>query len=132
MRTFKFSNGNKLNSLYKVTLPCVITDIEVSIVSDVVDFDILLLLSKDSMKRVGTCLNFENNSVMMFKRKFHWDEHHLDITASLLPNHYQTKVRSNTYFSLRKSLLRTSQNKLKLQQSYIDNLVILVVRNYVI
>ena len=69
VRTFKFSDGNKLNSLYKVTLRCVIADIEVSIVTDVVDSDITLPLSKDSMKRAGTCLNFENDSFTMFKKK---------------------------------------------------------------
>ena len=69
VKTFKFGDGNKLNSLYKVTLPCVIPDIEVSIITDVVDSDIALLLSKDSMKRAGTCLNFENDSITMFKKK---------------------------------------------------------------
>ena len=58
-----------LNSLYKVILPCVIADIEVSIVTNVVDSDIPLLLSKESMKRAGTCLNFENDSITMFKKK---------------------------------------------------------------
>ena len=43
VRTLKFSDGNKLNSLYKVTLPCVIADIEVSIITDVVDADIPLI-----------------------------------------------------------------------------------------
>ena len=69
MRTFKFSDGNKLNSLYKVILPCVITDIEVSIITDVVDSDIPLLLSEDAMKRAGTCPNFEDDRVMMLKKK---------------------------------------------------------------
>ena len=88
MRTFKFSDGNKLNSLYKVTLSCIITDIEVSIVTDVVDADIPLLLSKDSMKRARICLNFENDSIMMFKKKIplrctsSW-HHHIPITKSL-------------------------------------------------
>ena len=41
----------KLNSLYQVILPCVIGDIEVSIITDVVNSDIPLLLSKDAMKR---------------------------------------------------------------------------------
>ena len=67
VRTFKFGNGNK--KLYKVTLPCVIADIKVSIVTDVVDSDIPLLLSKDSMKRARTCLDFENDSITMFKKK---------------------------------------------------------------
>ena len=69
MRTYKFGDGNKLNSLYKVILPCVITDIEVSIITDVVDYDIPLLLSKDAMKRAGTCFNFEDDSVTMLKKK---------------------------------------------------------------
>ena len=69
VRTFKFGNGNKVNSLYKVILPCVIADIEVSIITDVVNSDIPLLLSKDTMKRAGTCLSFEDDTVMMLKKK---------------------------------------------------------------
>ena len=69
VRTFKFGDGNKLNSLYKVILPCVIADIEVSIITDVVNSDIPLLLNKDAMKRAGTCLNFDNDTVMMLKKK---------------------------------------------------------------
>ena len=69
MRTFKFGDGNKLNSLYKVILPCVIADIEVSIITDVVNSDIPLLLSKDAMKRAGTCLNFEDDTVIILKKK---------------------------------------------------------------
>ena len=69
VRTFKFGDGNKLNSLYKVILPCVIADIEVSIITDVVNSDISLLLSKDVIKRAGTCLNFEDDTVMMLKKK---------------------------------------------------------------
>ena len=69
VRTFKFGDGNKLNSLYKVILPCVIADIEVSIITDVVNSDIPLLLSKDAMKKAGTCLNFEDDTVTMLKKK---------------------------------------------------------------
>ena len=50
-------------------LPCVITDIEVSIITDVVNSDIPLLFSKDAMKRAGTCLNFKDDTVTMLKRK---------------------------------------------------------------
>ena len=71
VRTFKFGDGNKLNSLYKGILPCVVADIEVSIITDVVNSDILLLLSKNAMKRAGTCLNFEDDTVTMLKKKFH-------------------------------------------------------------
>ena len=50
-------------------LPCVITDIEVSFITHVVDSDIPLLLSKDAMKRAGTCLSFEDDTVTMLKKK---------------------------------------------------------------
>ena len=69
VRTFKFGDGNKLNSLYKVILPYVIADIEVSIFTDVVNSDIPLLLNKDAMKRAETCLNFEDDTVTMLKKK---------------------------------------------------------------
>ena len=69
MRTYRFGDGNKLNSLYKVILPCVIADTEVSIITGAVDYDIPLLLHKDAMKRAGTCLNFEDDSVTMLKKK---------------------------------------------------------------
>ena len=68
VRTFKFGDGNKLNSLYKVILSCVIADIEVSIITDVVNSDIPFLLSKDAMKRAGTCLTFEDDTVTMLKK----------------------------------------------------------------
>ena len=58
VRTFKFGDGNKLNSHYKVVLLCIITDIEVSIITDVVNSDIPLLLSKYTMKRAGTLPQF--------------------------------------------------------------------------
>ena len=69
VRTFKFGDGNKLNSLYKVILPCVIADIEVNIITHGVDSDIPLLLNKDAMKRAGTCLSFKDDTVMMLKKK---------------------------------------------------------------
>ena len=124
MRTFKFSDGNKLNSLYEVTLPCVITDIKISIVIDVVDSDIPLLLSKDSMKRTRICLNYENDRITMFKKKIllrctSSGYYHIPI-SKLLPDKSKFK-----------HILFIKEIK-KLQQSYIDNLVILVVRNYVI
>ena len=86
VRTFKFGDGNKLNSLYKVILPCVVADI--SIITDVVDSDIPLLLSKDAMKRAGTCLNFEDDNV---KKKENSIEMH--IVWTLLHSCYQTSTR---------------------------------------
>ena len=85
VRTFKFDDGNKLNSLYKVILPCVIADIEVSIITDVVNSDIPLLWSKDAMKRAGTCLNFEDDTVTMLKNE---NSIKLHIVWTLLHSYY--------------------------------------------
>ena len=82
VRTFKFGDGNKLDSLYKVILPCIITD--------VVNSDILLLLSNDTMKRAGTCLNFEDNTVTMLKKE---NSIELHIIWTLLHFYYQTSTR---------------------------------------
>ena len=68
-RTYKFGDGMKLQSLCNVTLPCVIDGIRVDIITDVVDSDIPLLLSKAAMKRAKTHLNFENDTVVMLGRK---------------------------------------------------------------
>ena len=90
VRTFKFGDGNKLNSLYKVILTCVITDIEVSIITDVVNSDIPLLLSKDAMKRAGICLNFEDDTVTMLKKE---NSIKLHIIWTLLHSYYQISTR---------------------------------------
>ena len=83
--------------------------------------------AKIPWKEPGLISTLRMTALWCLKRKFHWEAHRLDITTSRSPNLYQTKVSSNTYFSLKKSL-RTSQKKLKLQRNYIDNLVILVVK----
>ena len=131
VRTFKFGDENKLNSLYEVILPCVITDIEVSIITDVVNSDIPLLLSKDAMKKAGTCLNFEDDTVTMLKKKIPLSctssgHYYIPITKPL-PNKHKSK-----HIPLIKEISsKNTAEKLKLQQSYIDNLVILVARNCV-
>ena len=129
VRTFKFGDGNKLNSLYKVILPCVIADIEVSIITDVVNSDIPLLLSKDALKRAGTCLNFEDDTVTMLKKKIPLSctssGHYYIIITKPLPDKRKFK-----YIPCIKEISsKNMAKKLKLQQSYIDNLVILILRN---
>ena len=94
VRTLKISDGNKLNSLYKITLPRVIVDIEVSIVTYDIPLWYSTSLEQRLQERAGTCLNFENDSVMMFKK----NSIKMDIVASLSPNLYWTKVNSNILF----------------------------------
>ena len=68
-KCFKFGDGLKVKSLKKVTLPCVIAKMNVEIISDVVDADIPLLLSKTAMKRARMTLNFNNDTAEMFGKR---------------------------------------------------------------
>ena len=55
---FKFGDGRKVQSIMKVTIPAKISNTDVSIVTDLVNDDILLLLSKEAMKKVNTQIDF--------------------------------------------------------------------------
>ena len=68
-RNFRFGDGERLQSLHNVTLPCNIAGIEVDIITDVVKSDIPLLLSKAAMKRARTHLDFETDTVTMLGRR---------------------------------------------------------------
>ena len=50
-KVFKFGSGNKLASVKRVVLPCIVAGFHVDINTDIVDADILLLLSKSAMKK---------------------------------------------------------------------------------
>ena len=60
---FKFGDGKKVVSLKQARIPAVIGNVETSISTDIVDSDIPLLLSRSSMKRAGTELNFKDDTV---------------------------------------------------------------------
>ena len=66
--SFKFGNGSRLPSQFRVTLPCVIAGKSVSIVTDVVDSEIPLLLSKSAMKKAKTNLNLDDTVTMFGKQ----------------------------------------------------------------
>ena len=68
-KTFKFRDGVKLKPLKMVILPCVTMKMDVEIISDVVDDDITLLLSKKAMKRSQKFLNFNDDTVERFGKK---------------------------------------------------------------
>ena len=56
--TFTFGDGTTIKSVKKLTLPCWIAGIRATLSTDVVDCNIPLLLSKQSMKKAKMCLNF--------------------------------------------------------------------------
>ena len=68
-RTFRFGTGQKLPSLKRVVLPCMIAGIRVDINADIVDADIPLLLSKEAMKKANTVMDFKNYTICILGRK---------------------------------------------------------------
>ena len=66
--TFTFGDGITVKSRKKLTLPCMIGGVKGKVVTDVVQCDIPLLLSKKSMKSVGMILNFKEDTVKIGSR----------------------------------------------------------------
>ena len=68
-KTFKFGDGAKVKSIKQVMLPCVVAGVDVYIVTDVVEAEIPLLLSRGAMKKAGTSINFNNDTAVMLGKK---------------------------------------------------------------
>ena len=66
---FKFGDGKRKPSLKRVLIPCVLADKNVVISTDIVECNIPLLLSKESMKRAGMVVNTKNDTVLVFGRR---------------------------------------------------------------
>ena len=62
-KTFTFGNGVAVASMKRVTIPCFVAGLRSEIITDVVDCDIPLLLSKDAMKRANMVLRFRDDTV---------------------------------------------------------------------
>lgn len=67
--TFKFGSQERFKSLFRVKIPAKIGNKEISIVTDVIDSTIPLLLSKDAMKKADTSINFKDDTVVMLGEK---------------------------------------------------------------
>lgn len=63
---FKFGDNKIVQSTKIVTFPVVIGNIKASVTADVIDYDIPLLLSKESMKRGNTKIDFSSDKVIIF------------------------------------------------------------------
>ena len=61
--TFRFGDGKRVKSQKCVSLPATIGSMDITINADIVDNDIPLLLSRDSMKKANMNLDFENDTV---------------------------------------------------------------------
>ena len=65
-KSFRFGNGDKVKSYMKATIPAQIGDTHCTIETEVVDIDLPLLLSKDSLRRAEAVLDMSNDKATMF------------------------------------------------------------------
>ena len=64
-KSFTFGDGVMVTSVKRVTLPCFIGKKRATVVTDVVNCNIPLLMSKTSMKRAKMSINFETDSAII-------------------------------------------------------------------
>ena len=66
---FRFGKGGSVKSTGMVKLPIQLGDKKVSLMVDIVKVNVPLLLSKESMKKANTVLDFNNDTAEMFNQK---------------------------------------------------------------
>ena len=68
-KVFRFGDGKCYEATRKVTIPAMIGDTEVHIETQVVNCDLPLLLSKNSMQKARTKIDFQKNKAIMFDKE---------------------------------------------------------------
>ena len=66
MTKFRFRSGDVIESLKRTVIPAEISAKRVSIVTDVIDYEIPLLFSKDAMKKAQTIIDYTKSTVSIF------------------------------------------------------------------
>ena len=66
---FKFGDGKRMHSMKCAIIPCVLAGKNIKIRTDIVDCNIPLLLSKESMKKAGMVIDTNTDTVMVFGKK---------------------------------------------------------------
>jgi hypothetical protein len=88
-RGFKFGDGKVVTATKRVSIPAKIGSTRCRIDVEVVDVDIPLLLSKDSLKKARASLDIEHDKVVMFEELIN-----VDFTSS---GHYCINILDKSY-----------------------------------
>ena len=72
-RIFKFGDGKVVSAYERVTIPATIGSQKGVIECEVIDKNLPLLLSKDSMKKAGVTVNFVEDTATIIGEKIHSD-----------------------------------------------------------
>lgn len=86
---FKFGDNKMIKSLKLVKFPVIIAGVPATITTDVVKYDIPLLLSKEAMKKANTKIDFKQDKVIIFGKEIN-----IKFTST---GHYCIKL--DNYFS---------------------------------
>ena len=102
-RGFKFGDGAQVKSTQNVVIPAKIGETCCKIATEVVDVDIPLLLSKESLKRAGTILDLNKDKAIMFAKPVN-----LNFTSS---GHYCIDIckDQNSYQDCMESVLKLDE-----------------------
>ena len=67
--SFKFGESKFVKKLKKVKIPVIIAGAQATVTTDVVEYDIPLLLSKEAMKKAKTQIDFQEDKINIFGKK---------------------------------------------------------------
>ena len=111
---FKFGDTKNIKSLKKVKIPVVIADVSATITTDVVEYDIPLLLSKEAMKKAKTHIDFKEDKVIIFDKK-------IDICFTSTGHYcikFDNKLSDEKNFKSNIALFCTNMQNLSSQEKY--------------
>ena len=63
---FRFGDGKRLRSMKCAVIPCVLAGKRIQICADIVECNVRLLLSKESMKKADMSIDLKNDTVTVF------------------------------------------------------------------
>ena len=86
---FKFGMGNPVKSLYSISLPISIGNIQTTLTCDVIDAKIPLLFSRDSLKSSHSNIDFVNDKINIL-------DQNLDLVVTK-SGHYAIPISHNSY-----------------------------------
>ena len=66
--SFKFDDSKIIKSNRLVTIPVFLGGVQTRLSADVIDYEISLLLSKDSLKKANAMVDFKNDNMIFFQK----------------------------------------------------------------
>ena len=96
---FKFGNGKICHSIKRITIPVVIAGQNVLLTTEVIENDIPLLLSKDTMKKANTYIDFANDKIILNKKvpvKFTTSGHYCIPMGKIVDDNHDKVLKSES------------------------------------